>query len=132
MLEGNVEIGQDLALGHQRDDLVDMRIGIDVVQAHPGAERAELVGEIEEARPHLAIAPEARLILEVDAIGARVLGDDEELLHPGAHQPLGLAQHVAGRARDEIAAQLRDDAEAAAVVAALGDLQIGVVPRRRA
>ena len=73
MLEGNVEIGQDLALGHQRDDLVDMRIGIDVVQAHPGPELAELAGEVEEARPHLAIAPEARLILEVDAVGAGVL-----------------------------------------------------------
>ena len=47
MLERDVEIGQDLALGHQRDDLVDMRIGIDVVQPHPGAELAELAREVE-------------------------------------------------------------------------------------
>ena len=33
--------------------------------------------------------------------------------------------------RDQIAAQLGDDAEAAAVVAAFGNLQIGVVPRRQ-
>ena len=29
------------ALGHQRQHLIDMRIGIDVMQPHPGAERAE-------------------------------------------------------------------------------------------
>ena len=49
VLEGDVEIGQHLALGHQRDDLVDMRIGVDVVQPDPGAELAELAGEVEEA-----------------------------------------------------------------------------------
>ena len=49
---------------------------------------------------------------------------------PAVDQPLGLAQHVGGRARDEIAAQLRNDAEGAAVVAAFGNLQIGVVARR--
>ena len=57
VLEGDVEIGQHLALRHQRDDLVDMRVGIDVVQAHPGAELAELAREVEEARAHLAVLP---------------------------------------------------------------------------
>ena len=41
VLEGDVEVGKDLALGHQRDDAVDVRIGIDVVQPHPGAELAQ-------------------------------------------------------------------------------------------
>ena len=41
VLEGDVEVGEDLALRHQRDDVVDMRIGIDVVQPHPGAELAQ-------------------------------------------------------------------------------------------
>ena len=107
-----------------------MRVGIDVVQADPGAELAERRGEVEEAGPHLALAPEARRVFEVDAVGAGVLRDDEDLLDARLHETLGLAQHVAGRAADEIAAQLRDDAERAAVVAALGNLQVGVVPGR--
>ena len=45
MLEGNVEIGQDLSFRHQRQDLIDMRVGIDVMQPHPGAEAAERFGE---------------------------------------------------------------------------------------
>ena len=131
VLERDVEIGQHLALGHQRDDLVDVRVGVDVVEPDPGAELAELPGEVEEARAHLPVAPEARLVLHVDAVGAGVLRDDEDLLHAGLHEPLGLAQHLGGRAADEIAAELRDDAERAAVGAALGDLEIGVVPGRQ-
>ena len=38
MLEGDIEIGQHLALGHQADHLVDMRVGIDVVHPYPDAE----------------------------------------------------------------------------------------------
>ena len=57
VLERNVEIGQDLALGHQRDDLVDMRIGVDVVHADPDAELAEFAGKVEEFGAHLAILP---------------------------------------------------------------------------
>ena len=52
-------------------------------------------------------------------------------LMPAVDQLLGLAQDVGGRARHEVAAQVRDDAEGAAVVAALGNLQIGVVARRQ-
>ena len=87
--------------------------------------------EIEEFRPHLAILEHARLVLDVDAVGAGVLRDDEQFLDAGLGQLFGLAQHVGGRTRDEVAAQRRDDAEGAAVVAAFGDLQIGVVARRQ-
>ena len=131
VLERNVEIGQHRAVRHQRDHLVDVRIGIDVVQPHPDAERAELAREIEEFRPHLAVLPAARGVFDVDAVGRGVLRDHQQFLDAGRDQPLGLAQHVGGRARDQVAAQLRDDAEGAAVVAALGNLQIGVVPRRQ-
>ena len=131
VLERDVEIGQHLALGHQRDDLVDMRVGVDIVQPHPGAELAELLGEVEEFGADLAVAPRALGVFDVDAIGRGVLRDDQQFLDAGLDQPLGLAQHVVGRARDEVAAQLRDDAEGAAVVAAFGNLQIGVVARRQ-
>ena len=50
VLERDVEIGQHLAFRHQRDDLVDVRVGIDVVQPHPDAELAEFAREIEEFR----------------------------------------------------------------------------------
>ena len=132
VLEGDVEVGQDLAFGHQRQHVVDVRIGIDVVQAHPGAELAEGLRQIEEAGLERRALPGALGVLDVEAVGAGVLADDQQLLDAGLHQALGLGHHVRGGAAGEVAAQLRNDAERAAVVAAFGDLQIGVVARREA
>ena len=97
MLEGNVEIRQHAALGHQRQNLVDMGIGIDIVQAHPDAERAERLGEAQEARLVILSAPGALGVAEIEPIGARVLRDDEKLLHAGGDEPLRLAHDVAER-----------------------------------
>ena len=84
VLKRHVEIGQHLAVRHQRDDLVDVRVGIDVVQPHPDAELAERASEIEKFRPHLAALPLARGVFDVDAIGRGILRDDQQLLHPAA------------------------------------------------
>src|SRR5262249_31458909 len=54
MLKRNIEIGQDLALCHQRDDLVHVRVWVDIMQPHPGAELAKRAGEIEKLRSHFA------------------------------------------------------------------------------
>ena len=119
VLERHVEIGQHFAVRHQSNDIVDVRIGVDVMQPHPDAELAERAGKIEKFRPHLAALPRARRVFEIDAIGRGILRDDQKFLDPGGDQPFGLAQHLVGRPRDQIAAQFRDDAKAAAIVATL-------------
>ena len=107
-----------------------MRVGIDIVQPHPDAEFAERfrkVDRISRAAHGLSIA---RRIFDVNAIGRRVLRDHQQFLHAGVDQLFGFAQDVGRRPRDEVAAQLRNDAETATVVAAFRNLQIGVVTRR--
>ena len=131
VLEGHIEVRQELALGHQGNDRIDVWVRIDVVEAHPDAELAEGLGEVKKLRPHRAPAPFARGVFHIDAVGRRVLRDDQELLDAGGDQPLRFAQHVGCRPRHEIAPQPRNDAEAAAIVAAFGNLQIRVVPRRK-
>ena len=118
VLERHVDIGQHGAAVHQRDDLVDVRVGVDVVQPHPDAERRQLARQVEEARRNLAVAPAAGGVAQVAAVGAGVLRDHQQFLDPRLHQLLGFAQHLDRRARDEVAAQLGDDAEGAAIVAA--------------
>ena len=76
-----------------------------------------------------AALPRRGCVADVDAIGRGVLADDQQFLGPGGDQLLGLAQDRVGAAADEIAAHRRDDAEGAAMVAALGNLQIAVVAR---
>ena len=75
--------------------------------------------------------PTGLAVFQVHAIGRCVLADDQEFTDPGIDQPLGLAQHGVSRTRGQLAAHLRNDAEAAAVVAALRDFQIGVMARRQ-
>ena len=132
VLERNVQVRQDLAVRHQRDHVVDVRVRVDIVHAHPRAERAERAREVDELRLDGLAAPEAGRVLEVGAVGAGVLRDHQQFLHAGLHQALGLEHHVADRPAGEVAAHRRDDAEGAAVIAALGNLQVGVVPRREA
>ncbi len=53
VLERNVQIRQHFAVGHQLDDLIDMGVGIHIVQPNPDAEFAQRGGEIVEARTTL-------------------------------------------------------------------------------
>ena len=52
VLEGDVQVRQDLARGHQRDDVVDVRVWVDVVQAHPDAHAAERFAHFQHAGFH--------------------------------------------------------------------------------
>ena len=132
MLEGYVKVGQDLALGHQRNHVVDGRIGIDVVQADPDAELCQGVAQFLESRLDRLAAPETGPVFEIDTVGAGVLRNHEDFLDPGARQVFGFGQHIADRTRDQWAAQRGDDAEGATVVAAFGNFQVGEVVRRQA
>ena len=67
------------------------------------------------------------LAVQVDAVAGDVLGDDDALLHTGLGQLLRLGQHVLHAAASVLAPQGGDDAEGAAVVAALGDAEVGEV-----
>ncbi|SPU65696.1 Uncharacterised protein [Brucella neotomae] len=129
MLEGNIQIRQDLALGHQRNDFIDARVGIDVMHPHPNAHLAQFPREVEKLRTHRAVLPHGFLILDIEAIGARILRDDENFLHTRLNQFFSFAQHFVDRTRDQIAAQCRNDAEGTTVGAAFGNLQIGIMAR---
>mmetsp|Transcript_26280 Transcript_26280/g.62263 ORF Transcript_26280/g.62263 Transcript_26280/m.62263 type:complete len:457 (+) Transcript_26280:435-1805(+) len=135
MLEGHIQIGQHQAFGHQRQHLVHMRVGVDVVQAHPGTKRlgklAQLRNEVQHPRLDRLAVPETGPVFDVHAVGRGVLADDQQLLHAALEQRAGLVQHIADRAGHQVSAHARDDAEGAAVVAALADLQVRVVLGRQ-
>ena len=46
VLKRDIEIGQDAARRHQRNDLVDMGIGIDIMQPDPGTQASQAFGQI--------------------------------------------------------------------------------------
>ena len=71
-------------------------------------------------------------VLDIDAVGRGVLADDQQFPDPVLHQLFGLAHHRMGGARLQTPAHVRDDAELALVVTALGNLEIAVMARCQA
>ena len=69
VLEGDVEIRGDQPLGHERDDIVDMGVGVDIVHARPDTEAAEPLGKVKEARLIFRAAPGLRLVTYVQPVG---------------------------------------------------------------
>ncbi len=101
------------------------------MQANPQPEFAELFTQLVQPGLHRPAFDETAAVFDIDAIGAGVLRDHQQFLDPGGGEKLGLAQHFAERPRDQIAAQAGDDAETATMVAAFGNLQVGVMIGRQ-
>jgi len=95
------------------------------MQPHPSQQLAQGPRQGFEVGPQGAAIPEVGAVVQVTAVGAGVLGDDQQLAHPRGHQSLGLSQDFADGAARQLSPQARDDAEATPMVAALGELQIG-------
>ncbi len=125
----HVEVGQDPALRHQRDDIVNVRVGIDVMQPHPYAEFAQGLAQVLQAGFQRAAIPEAGAVFSIHAVGAGVLRYHQQLPHPGAHQALGLLHDIADGAAHQVTAHGGDDAETAAMVTTFGDFEVGIVAR---
>ncbi len=99
------------------------------MQPHPGAETPQGTRQFGHTGLQRTAIPETWAVFHVHPVGAGVLRHHQQLLHARADQRLRLPHHLADRPAHQIAAHRRDDAECAAVIAALGNLQVGVVAR---
>ena len=125
VLKRYIQIRQDQPLGHERDQIAHMRVGIDIMQPHPSAQRSQIARQISNMG---AVA--ARFgVFDIHPVGAGVLRDDQKLFYPIFNQFFRLAQHRMGRTAGQTAAHIGDDAKFALVVAAFGNLEIAVMPR---
>ena len=118
VLQRDIEVGQNFAFRHQRDHIINVRIGIDVVQAHPDAKLSQFFAQANHAGFNRHTVVEAAAMFNIDAVGGGVLRNHQQLFYPRVGQAFGFRQHFTNRTADEIAAHGRDDAEGAAMVAA--------------
>ena len=106
---------------HGVDEFLRHLVGIEVVEPDPvEVQLAELLEELRQ----LVLA------VEVGAVAGDVLGNDDQLLHPGGGQLRCLVQQLVHGTAAVLATEGGDHAVGAVVVAALGDPQIGI-PRGR-
>ena len=129
VLQGNIKIGREQTVGHQRNQIVNAGIGIDIMQAYPRAHLPQFAREFENAAFHRLAAPEISAVFNVGAVGGSILGDDQQFLDPGINQILRFRQHFARRAALQTPAHGRNNAERTMMIAAFGDFQIGIMAR---
>ena len=107
--------------GDHVDQVVVHLVGVQVVEPHP------VEGQLAQLGKQL---PQPAAAIEIGAVAGDVLGDDDQLLHPPVGQGLGLGEQGLHAPAAVAAPEIGDDAVGAAVVAALGNLQVGGVGRR--
>ena len=129
MLKRDVQVGQHQALGHEWQDVIHMRVWVDIMQPHPDAELAEFLHQFGHVCLDGPAIHEIGAVPKIHPIGAGVLGDDQNLFHARFHEGLGLSHHLANGPGDQVAPHRWNDAEAAPMVTAFRDLQVGVVGR---
>ncbi len=118
MLERQVEILADVVVaGDGVEQLARDAIGIGVEEAEPAQVRDACEGVKELGK--------AVFEAEVFAVAGGVLADEGDFACAAGDKLLGLGDYRLETPRPEFSAQVRDDAEAARVVAALGDLNVG-------
>ncbi len=109
------------ALGHGIEHRVADRGGVEIQQPDP-VDAGDGVEAAKQLRERGALS-------EIPSVERRVLGDEDQLSYPARGERLGFAHDRVGRPAPVVPAQRRDDAEGALVVAALGHLDVRIVPR---
>ena len=118
MLQRHVEILADvIVLGDGREQAPCDAVGVGIEEAQPAQafnprERVEQQGE-------------AVLDAEIFAVAGGVLADEGEFADAGGYKLAGFGDHGIKSSRAKLAAQVGNDAEAARMVAALGDFDVG-------
>ena len=89
MLERYVQVRHKMigvpAVRHDRDHLVHMRIRVDIVKAHPGAELrrhpSKCLSQVGKPGPHGPPIDKIRSILKINTVSRRVLRNHQQFTH---------------------------------------------------
>ena len=124
MLQWQVDVlAHLLALRHRRQRVVVDGGRIQIQQPDP----FESVDDIQGAQQPC----ERAALVTIDAVERRVLRDQQELLDAARRQRARLTDNRLGPTAPVVAPERWNDAEGTLVVAAFGDLHVGIMFRRR-
>jgi len=81
MLKGNVQVRQNLTLGHQRHYTVYVWVRVHIVHAHPNTQLAQFFSQLLELCFYRAPIDEIGTVFQINAISRRVLAHDQQFFH---------------------------------------------------
>ena len=118
MLDGDVQVLDDLGLlGDGVDQVLGDLVRVQVVEPDPVEVQ---LAQLPQERRQLVLPAQVR------TVPGDVLGDHQQLLHPGVRQLLRLLQQSHHGAAAVLAPEGGDHAVGAVVVASLGDAEVGI------
>ena len=123
VLDGDIQVGENPGVGgHDGQEFRGDAGRVAVEQTDPP--------EAVNGGQFLKQRRDPRAARHLPAVGGGVLGHQDEFFDPGGGEIFGLLHQGLEGAAPQLAADLGDETEGAAVAAALGDLQIGQVAGR--
>ena len=123
VLQRHVDVGTNIVVGGDRlQQSSGDFVGISVKEANPlqAVDASELFQQ----------QSEAVFQSEIFAVAGCVLSDERDFAHAGLRQSFGFGDHGFETPRAKLSAKLGNDAEAAGMIAAFGDFDIGGGSRR--
>ena len=73
MLQRHIEVGQDYSLSHEPDQIVNVWIRIDVVQANPNTQTPQMLSQIYNMITQRSRARKICPVTKIYTVGTRVL-----------------------------------------------------------
>ena len=95
MLKWHIQIGQHFALRHERNNLIDMGVWVNIMQTHPDTQLAQFLDQLGHARFNWPTIDKAGLVFQVNPVSTGVLRNDQQLLDTRLDQVFGLAYYLA-------------------------------------
>ena len=102
MLKRNIEVRQNLSFGHKRNNVVNRRVRINVMQPHPGAKITQSPREFQKPGFDGLAAHKPRAVARVKPVSGRILADHEKLFDAAFHKIFGFPQNVSDRAAHKV------------------------------
>lgn len=82
MLKRNIQIRQNFAFCHQFHHLINLRIGVNIMQTDPHSEFTQFARQIDETcLDRLTLIGKVDLVAAVNTVGRSVLANDHEFTH---------------------------------------------------
>lgn len=102
MMEGNIKIRKDIEIGNKRNELIEVRVGIEVMNKKKKENIEKLKREVEKISKKSEVMKNGLMIIDIEEIGDSIMRDEENLIKKRMKKFLRLEKKLVDRKREKI------------------------------